>query len=543
MRSAYLSKLTSEEREKLIRDLWEQQNHKCFICGKEIDLELHKHEIDIDHVIPLKLGGKDDPTNFAITHSSCNRSKQDSDLRIARILSKFSEISKKTIEEKGKSPDLSDILSRYGGSKYKLMFKMDGNMVEFSFSEIGDNTIYKIPVFEDKLSGFKYFFALLPIEYLHHDERINPRSIGRNVSKLIKEFFLGRPQLHVTLGYVLESKNGSRIKVFDGQHKAAAQVLLRQRKLPVRVFINPDLNVLLTTNTNAGTILKQVAFDKSVQRHLGSALYIEKVERYKKELNLPSEDYNFSESDLIKYFKGESREMKRYILDSIRDSITHNPDNKLKDFIDFGGRAKEKPLSYSTIEKTFYSFFIYREALQTPINYKLEEGENPRDIEKRQILELMNIIAEEIYIGKFDSDIGTYKIENRIQSGEDIPESHLIAYRMSKEEIIYNWLKYISQIIQNYFIMQGVPINEKKLFQYDFPEALLDRVRLFIRNFRNMPIWVNKDLSSTVFGGKQNYEYWQTIFATGHTPQGLQVLPGPINLMEMIRADESNERV
>ena len=250
---------------------------------------------------------------------------------------------------------------------------------------------------------------------------------------------------------------------------------------------------------------------------------------------LANDDYSFSEADLVKYFKGESREMKRYILDSIRDWITHNPENKLKDFIDFGGRAKEKPLSYSTIEKTFYSFFIYRDALQTTINYRLEEGENPRELEKQQILKLMNIIAEEIYIGRFDPDIGTYRIENRIQKGENIPEPHLIAYRMSKEEIIYNWLKYISQIIKNYFIMQGKPIDENKLFQYSFPEPLWDRIRIFVKNLRDLPIWVNKELSSTVFGGKQNYEYWQTIFETGKTPQGYQVLPNPINLMEMIK--------
>ena len=533
MGSLYLSRLKPEERDKLVLKLWDAQNHKCFICGEKIDLDIH--QVDIDHVIPLKLGGKDDTSNFALTHHSCNRSKQDADLRIARILHKFSKISEKSLEKKGTSPNLSNIFAEYGGAKYKLRFKIDGNLIKFSFPEIGDNNIYEYPIFEDKLSGFKYFFGVFPIEYLHHDERINPRPIGKNISKLIKEFFLKRPQLHITLGYILTEEGSSEIKVFDGQHKAAAQVLLGVKELPVRVFVNPDLDVLLTTNTNAGTTLRQVAFDKSVQRHLGSALYIERVERYKKERGLAEDDYSFSEADLVKYFKGESREMKRYILDSIRDWITHNPENKLKDFTDFGGRAKEKPLSYSTIEKTFYSFFIYRDALQTPINYRLEEGENPRELEKQQILRLMNIIAEEIYIGRFDPDIGTYRIENRIQKGENIPEPHLIAYRMSKEEIIYNWLKYIAQIIKNYFIMQGKPIDENKLFQYSFPEPLWERIRVFVKNLRDLPIWVNKELSNTVFGGKQNYEYWQTIFETGRTPQGFQVLPHPINLMEMIK--------
>jgi len=147
----------------------------------------------------------------------------------------------------------------------------------------------------------------------------------------------------------------------------------------------------------------------------------------------------------------------------------------------------------------------------------------------------MNIIAEELFIGKFEPDIGTYRIENKIQKGEDIPEKHLIAYRMSKEEILYNWLRYIEQIIKNYFIMQGKPIQESKLFEYRFPEPLWERIRIFIRNLGNLPLWVNRELASTIFGGKQNYEYWQTIFETGKTPQGYQVLVKPLDLMDMIK--------
>jgi len=45
----------------------------------------------------------------------------------------------------------------------------------------------------------------------------------------------------------------------------------------------------------------------------------------------------------------------------------------------------------------------------------------------------------------------------------------------------------------------------------------------------------HSDLSASVFGGKQNYDYWQTIFTTGKTPQGQQVLAEAINLIQMIQ--------
>lgn len=536
MGSLYLNRLSPNDRELLEQKLHLSQNGICFICGERVDLKVHKGAIDIDHIVPIKLEGKDDPSNFALTHSSCNRSKQASNLEVARILHHFNKI-KDSLFSDNRGPNLDDILRKYGGAKYDLrLVRNGGAKISYSLSELGDNQIVELPIYKDDLSNFEYFFTKLPIEYLHHDDKINPRSIGPNVSKLIQEFYLKRPQLHAPLGWVdLQNGATSRVKIFDGQHKAAAQILLGVKALPVRIFLNPDPDILLKTNMNAGTTLRQVAFDKSVQRHLGSTLYVERIERYQVELSLDENNLNFSERDLVKYFKGESREAKRYILDSVRDTITHHAENRLRDYIDFGGRSTERPLSYSTIEKTFYSFFIFQDALDTPIDYRFEEGENPRELEKEQILELMNIIAEEVFIGKFDTDLGTRRIENRIQNGETLPLQHIRAFRMSKEEVIYNWLRYIEQIIKNYFIMQGKPIQENKLFQYKFPKEIWDRIRIFIRNMANLPVWVNNELSLTVFGGKQNYEYWQTIFETGKSPQGLQVLVGPLDLMKMIK--------
>jgi len=83
--------------------------------------------------------------------------------------------------------------------------------------------------------------------------------------------------------------------------------------------------------------------------------------------------------------------------------------------------------------------------------------------------------------------------------------------------------------------MQGKPIQEKKLFQYKFPDTLWECIRIFIKNLANLPVWINKELSLTVFGGKQNYEYWQTIFETGKSSQGVQVLVEPLNLMALIQ--------
>lgn len=90
-------------------------------------------------------------------------------------------------------------------------------------------------------------------------------------------------------------------------------------------------------------------------------------------------------------------------------------------------------------------------------------------------------------------------------------------------------------IAKFYFINSGKPIQEERLFQYHFPEQLWENIRRFVRNLAALPLWVNKDLSATVFGGKQNNSFWQTVFETGKSPHGVQVMPRAINLVEMIK--------
>jgi hypothetical protein len=543
MASLFLSRLTTDEREALVGRLHEAQGGDCFICEKPIDLDVHGGSVDIDHVEPISLGGKDDETNFALTHDSCNRSKQASDLRIARVLARFDQIQKAVRTADARGANLSDILSRFGGAEHALGFKVDGDQLTYSLSQTGDNKLRTVPLYTDHLSGLKYFFAVLPIAYLHHDDRINPRNIGPNLSKLLTEFHRGRPQLHVSLGWVTSEGSSDMVKVFDGQHKATAQVLLGITELPIRVFVDPDPDLLLVANTNAGTTLRQVAFDKSVQRRLGGSLFRDRLVRYRADRGLDEAALSFSEVDLYNHFKGEAREIKRYIIDNQRDQITSHPDNKLVEFMDYAGKGAEKPLSYSTIEKTYYSFFIYPNLLQTPLGYGEDSGENPRELEISQIVELMNVVAEEIYIDKFDAVLGTSRIESKVQKGESIPEDHLRAFRMGKEEVLYSWLRYVQQIVLRHFVAVGQPVEDKRLFQYRFSNVLWQQLRAYVRNLGGLPLWVNHSLSATVFGGKQTGDFWRMVWESGKSPQGTTVLAAPIDLTALTTVTESPTHV
>lgn len=540
MASKYLSALSKDDYSELTKKLWDIQNHKCFICEEEISLELNS--TNIDHIKPLANKGKDSEENFAVTHESCNKSKQDANLKIARVLARLKKIQDNIYSQENKSASLKDVLKFYNGSKYDFKYTIENNTLSYSFSDNDDNYIYKTTIFEDNLSSEKSCFIEIPIEYLYHDEIINPRGINNSIGKLVKEFDKGNPQLHLSLVRIHDNK----LKVFDGQHKAVAQILLNTRKLVVRIFLNPNIDRLTETNTNAGSTLRQIAFDKSIMRQLNNTLYSERVKKYQIEHEIKEDNYSFSEQQIIDYFKGDGANIKKYITDAIKHSVTNSKDNKLKDYIDFEGKAKDLPISYSAFDKTILSTFISTKLiLKTPIDFKTDEGLNPREVEINQIVQLLNILAQRIYINKFMPEIGVNRVEKRIidKKDTDITDSHLIAFRMSKEEILHNWLQYLKMVIKAYFTNMGKMVNDDELFQHKFDEQLWKNIENFVKNLSELPLWKDRSMASTVFAGKNNYDYWKTIFNTSKSPDNAIVLAKPLNFMEMIQYNEKDLQI
>jgi len=439
-------------------------------------------------------------------------------------------------KQENRGVNLGDLLKKFGGGEKIVKILEEKDHIRMSIEGEKGPKIIECPLYLDKLSGMKTFFTMLPLKYLHHDDRINPRSIGSNVRGLIEEFQDGKPQLQVSLAWwgPDEGKDEAPIKVFDGQHKAAAQILLNVRELPLRVFFKPDINVLLEANTNAGDKLKQVAFDSAVKRHLGNALYNERIQEYQKHKNLPSDNYTFSEDDLVKHFLGESRQIIRYILDAVRDNVTRDPNNKLFDYVEYAGKETKRPLSYSAIEKTFHPLFLYPKALTTPIGQGVDEGKNPRILEKSQMIQLMSLFAEVFFIGQWDSEITGSKLENKIIQGEKIPLGHLRAWRVSREEVLYNILIYVRQAIQFHFVNRLKMIDLNQLMQEPFSDELWTIIKNVMQNIADLPCWVDYKLAHTIFGGKPNRDFWTKIFKDGVSPTGIPVLAKGLEIGELM---------
>lgn len=58
--------------------LYEAHAGACHICGETIDLEAERMEVE--HVVPLALGGADEWSNIRPAHASCHAAKTRSDV-------------------------------------------------------------------------------------------------------------------------------------------------------------------------------------------------------------------------------------------------------------------------------------------------------------------------------------------------------------------------------------------------------------------------------------------------------------------------------
>jgi hypothetical protein len=267
---------------------------------------------------------------------------------------------------------------------------------------------------------------------------------------------------------------------------------------------------------------------------LGSTLYQERVAEYQKLKQLSPDDFSFSETDMVKLFRGEHRELVRYIVDSVRDRITRDPSNKLMDFVEWAGKGTEKPLSYSTLERTFYSEFLYARPTETPLSEGLEIGKNPRELEREQMVRLMSIFAEIFFIGGWDPEVTGRKLEDRVLKGEPIPLPHLRAWRIAREEVLANILTWVKLTITNYYAFNQEMVDSEKIMHERFPEKLWSTIEIALRNIGDLPCWIDTRLAQTIFGGKPNRDFWRKIFKDGVSPTGIRVLAQGLDLKSLI---------
>ena len=282
-RKSKLNTLSQEERKELIERLYRRQGGRSYISGKEINLSVDK--VEIDHIVSLDRGGIDNESNWGLVLESENRSKGNRDLQLMRYIYDFRKHRDKYLSTK-RDFTFGDALNEFYPRRYKVKVQMEDNRI-ILVSRWKDETIkLEYPLLVDELDrNIKSFIGMLPFNILFHDSTINPRSIV-DLEPMIEEFYNKNPQLFPSLALLeINDRGEGEIRVFDGQHKAAAQLYVRSRNLFVRVFVNADKAKIKRTNFRAHTLLAQIHFPQLISDKVGHDLFKIEFEPYLEEVD------------------------------------------------------------------------------------------------------------------------------------------------------------------------------------------------------------------------------------------------------------------
>lgn len=323
--------LTESEKDKVLQ----QHGRVCFIDGAPIPED---EPIEFHHVRPFSEGGPTNLDNIAPVCKSHHRSIGTMSLQECRDKIQLDHC----FEDKQNY--LDDILTakgmRFGE---RLRYEIDGETIVVYF----DDSPHKYPLYECPTTGWQYFYATLPVQYIKNDKELQPRTLRRDSMWSLYRHFRSNTQLAPSIcrmgdGYLL---------LFDGQHKAAAQIWAGHPHIECKVYVEPDASRMKETNLEAHERLRQMKFYSHELTKKYADIFEEEWHEYMETEGVKSEKgfYNF----LIRSKNKTAAQARREMSLAICHDIVYNSDNKLTEYVEEKSRGKKQPLTFARLKKAF----------------------------------------------------------------------------------------------------------------------------------------------------------------------------------------------
>jgi hypothetical protein len=295
-------------------------------------------------------------------------------------------------------------------------------------------------VFVCPATEMKYFYSVLPIEYLCNDAELQPRPLEqKRVWELYRHL-----AAHTQLAPAVCRLVGSQIKLFDGQHKSAAQIWAGRNVLDCKVYIDPRVELLKDTNLIAHDKLRQMPFFTSTLIAKYSDIFKQEWEQYV-ERSGPK-----NEKDFVAFLRARGKttaEAKKMLQMAIEQDVIEGPDNRLSEFIAERNRTRKNPLSISILEKTFFREFV----VAPPTAVEFEGPEDFRDDEKQNTIRLMSLIADKQLSGRWNPEANN--------------AGHKRAERIFSAGSMRAWVPILRDVIAQVLQLYGEEDRTKVLFR------------------------------------------------------------------------------
>lgn len=361
----------------------------CFVDDHPIADE---NEVEFHHIQPFS---DDGPTEIENIGAVC----KDHHRRIRTLsLSEFrDQLSMDRFFDDPSPRRLNDLLgSKLGGPDAfgrKVTVEPQSNGITKLHFTNPDRPAQQCHVFECPATKMRYFYAVLPIEYIANDADLQPRPLEQ---KRVWELYRHLTR-HTQLAPAVCRLVGDRVLLFDGQHKSAAQIWAGRRALDCKVYIEPDTRLLKDTNLVAHDKLRQMAFFTSTLIAKYSDIFKQEWQEY---LEQPGAK---SESGFVAFLKLRGKtapEAKKMLMMAIEQDVLEDPGNRLAEFIAERNRTRKNPLTIYVLQRTFFKGFVYT----PPADVEIEGEEDHRSDEKQNMVRMMSLFADKLLIGKWNPD-------------------------------------------------------------------------------------------------------------------------------------------
>ena len=379
--------LNDDEKKRVL----ERCGRKCYATGHEIP---DGDVIHFDHIKAYVNNGATDLNNIAPMCKEHNLEKGQLPLEDFRI-----KLRMKEFFDTGKRLTLNNLLVFLKSKNDIDSFGETIAINEQDNSVVIENASFRkaFHIETCPLTGWKYFYAQLPVSVLDSDDDqengLQPRYlIFDKVFNLFRHFQY-YPVLQPSIGRI---QNGNKIVLFDGQHKVAALLWNGRRDFECKIYIDPNLEVLNQANIAAHDKFAQTRFFSSIMVLKLGEQFGKDFEEYKNDDSIP----NKTEQGFIDYLstkelaqsKGDiTQKFKNYLY----NSILEDDSNEFKPLISVSNKgSKEQPITIDMLKNSIFMNFLYTQ----PLNDNILSDCYKRDLELKNIIRMMNIIYDQTLV-------------------------------------------------------------------------------------------------------------------------------------------------
>jgi len=441
---------------------------KCFISGEVIG---ENDVIEFDHILAYSKEGETSLENIRVVKKEYNRRKSDQSLYDVRDNLKLERL----FEAKNNKIKLQDIFDLKQVVHKNISVKKQNGTI------IIDDGVDKIeyPILFDNLLNVNYFYARIKNKWIVNDDEkgLQPRYIVYQRLIKLRDHLKTHPQLAPSIARLIDNK----IKLFDGQHKFAAQILNNQTDLDVKVYLSPSkpeegkqlFDQLMITNLEAHSKHKQIPFYTSTLLDKLSEIHKEFLEKFIE--TKPPETH--TEENLIKFLVSEQQystsEAKNMLVSAIK--IQAKELSILKDHIAIASRDANYPITDDLLSKTIFPNTLFL----TPSKAHFKSDYDYRDSEIENFKIISNLLVEKGFLKEWIMKKRNTTLTN-IQ---------LKSRRIWHKGSVLTWSPYLKDIIINACNMMTQDERDKLIYRKQFAQEQIDRISNCLDRLFNHNLW------------------------------------------------------